>query len=470
MISGDTTATLKGLTDQAQALQQQGKQYEAIDLYTKAATVYPNSAVAEHNLAAALGDVGRAVEAESRIRRAFAKGLNVPESWLVLARALLAQGKLDESRSAFERTIELNPEMSVALYELVQLIWMTTGDSAAAFAPLDAKIRANPDKADLYGTKARVLMYTDGAQATYDFVTASLERWPDDGKLLGVGVDSAVRVGETRAAVEMSDRLISMRPDSAGAKEMRAIALLAAGRADEVLQLAKEACDAYPRDQHSRAILATAARLVGDGIYKELCDYDEFVRPYQLTVPQGWVSLNEYLSALGIALRERHPFKTHPFSNSEEHGSKISDLLEMDDPALKAFREAVTPAVDAHLVHLGTGTDPLRSRNTGRWRIDGIWSVWLKPNGFHHNHVHPAAWLSSACYIELPDSVSAGGQEGWIKFGEPGLVTRPKLTQEHVLKPEPGMLALFPSYMWHGTIPFSGDEPRLTVAFDIVPD
>ena len=76
MISGDTTATLKGLTDQAQALQQQGKQYEAIDLYTKAATVYPDSAVAEHNLAAALGDVGRADEAESRIRRAFAKGLN----------------------------------------------------------------------------------------------------------------------------------------------------------------------------------------------------------------------------------------------------------------------------------------------------------------------------------------------------------------------------------------------------------
>ena len=31
------------------------------------------------------------------------------------------------------------------------------------------------------------------------------------------------------------------------------------------------------------------------------------------------------------------------------------------------------------------------------------------------------------------------------------------------------MLVLFPSYMWHGTIPFSGDQPRLTVALDIVP-
>jgi len=470
VISGDTTVTLKGLTDQAQALQQQGNQHGAIDLYTKAATMYPDSAVAEHNLAAALGDIGRASEAESRIRRAFAKGLNAPESWLVLARALLAQGKLNEAKNAFERTIELNPDMFVAHYELAQLIWMSTADSAAAIAPLDAELKANPDKVELYGTKARVLMYTEGAQATYDFVTASLKLWPNDGKLLGSGIDSAALVGELRSAVEMSDHLISMRPDSAAAQEMRAIALLASGRADEVLPMAKAMCAAYPGDQHALAILATASRLVGDARHKELYDYDEFVRPYQLVTPQGWESLDEYLSVLGASLRERHPFATHPFSNSEEHGSKISDILEMDDPAIKAFREAVTPAVDEHLAHLGTGTDPMRSRNTGAWKIDGIWSVWLKPDGFHHNHVHPAAWLSSACYIELPDSVSAGGQEGWIKFGEPGLVTRPKLAHEHAVKPEPGMLVLFPSYMWHGTIPFSGDEPRLTIAFDIVPE
>ena len=226
---------------------------------------------------------------------------------------------------------------------------------------------------------------------------------------------------------------------------------------------------ADPGDQHALAMLATAGRLVGDASYKELYNYDDFVRSYTLSTPSGWDSLTEYLQDLGAALRARHPFETHPFSNSEEHGSKISDLLEMDDPAIKAIREAIGPALDAHIQHLGTGTDALRSRNTGRWKIDGIWSVWLKPDGFHHNHVHPTGWLSSACYIELPDSVAAGGQEGWIKFGEPGVVTQPKLAHEHAVQPEPGMLVLFPSYMWHGTIPFSGDKPRLAIAFDIVP-
>ena len=37
------------------------------------------------------------------------------------------------------------------------------------------------------------------------------------------------------------------------------------------------------------------------------------------------------------------------------------------------------------------------------------------------------------------------------------------------MRPKPGRLALFPSYMWHGTVPFTTDESRLTIAFDAVP-
>jgi hypothetical protein len=49
------------------------------------------------------------------------------------------------------------------------------------------------------------------------------------------------------------------------------------------------------------------------------------------------------------------------------------------------------------------------------------------------------------------------------------VATAPKLDPEHFVKPEPGMLVLFPSYMWHGTAPFGGKEPRLTIAFDVAP-
>ena len=93
----------------------------------------------------------------------------------------------------------------------------------------------------------------------------------------------------------------------------------------------------------------------------------------------------------------------------------------------------------------------------------------LAPNGYHAPHVHPEGWLSSACYIDLPAVVDAGGREGWIGFGAPPFACAVPTPPEYFEKPEPGKLVLFPSYMWHGTVPFTGDETRLTIAFDVVP-
>ena len=50
------------------------------------------------------------------------------------------------------------------------------------------------------------------------------------------------------------------------------------------------------------------------------------------------------------------------------------------------------------------------------------------------------------------------------------LVTTPALSPEYSVRPAVGMLVLFPSYFWHGTVPFYSDQARLTVAFDAVPD
>jgi hypothetical protein len=57
-----------------------------------------------------------------------------------------------------------------------------------------------------------------------------------------------------------------------------------------------------------------------------------------------------------------------------------------------------------------------------------------------------------------------------LTFGEPSIATTPPLPAEYSVRPGVGMLVLFPSYFWHGTVPFSSDQPRLTVAFDAVPD
>ncbi|HUO01210.1 MAG TPA: putative 2OG-Fe(II) oxygenase, partial [Rhizomicrobium sp.] len=94
----------------------------------------------------------------------------------------------------------------------------------------------------------------------------------------------------------------------------------------------------------------------------------------------------------------------------------------------------------------------------------------LFSSGFHTNHVHSQGWISSAYYVDLPASVAAGaGVEGALKFGESPFGLGDKDRPQRMVKPSVGKLVLFPSYFWHGTVPFTSDRARLTVAFDVVP-
>src|ERR1700722_11083714 len=83
-------------------------------------------------------------------------------------------------------------------------------------------------------------------------------------------------------------------------------------------------------------------------------------------------------------------------------------------------------------------------------------------------HGHPGGWISSCYYVDLPDAVKdEAGQQGWIKFGEPSFDVG--LTVRRAIQPAVGRLVLFPSYLWHGTVPFHDRHPRTTIAFDVLP-
>ena len=54
-------------------------------------------------------------------------------------------------------------------------------------------------------------------------------------------------------------------------------------------------------------------------------------------------------------------------------------------------------------------------------------------------------------------------------FGQPPEELQLDFPPRRVIHPEPGKLALLPSYMWHGTVPFKDKQSRVTVTFDTTP-
>jgi len=170
-------------------------------------------------------------------------------------------------------------------------------------------------------------------------------------------------------------------------------------------------------------------------------------------------------------LESLHRYRAHPFQQSVRGGGQLPlNAAELALPAIAGLFEQFHDAVSRHLACISPG-DAFGVRNTGRFAITGAWSVRLASGGYHTDHVHQRGWLSSAFYVAVPPNVmrDATGKGGWLRLGKPGVATRPPLGADHHVPPQPGRLVLFPSYVWHGVEPFQSAEPRLTIAFDVLP-
>jgi uncharacterized protein (TIGR02466 family) len=444
---------------------------EALKFNQQATRLYPTSGVAWHNLAATLGDMGRGAGSKAASEQAFKRGLDVAETWSVYARALLSVGELDAAEEAYIQSLRRNRADVEMSTELANVIWMRRGDMASAQGVLDGAFRAGAPAGILLISKAKLLEASGDQAAAANLLAQGVERLPGEMSVLLAATQAAVETGAMGAAQRFIAMALQQAPDRPEVLNQATIVQLAAGRADEALKTAKRGLAIDPNNQSLWGWAATAARALGDPLYEEVCDYEQVVRAYQIETPAGWPSLEAYLADLAASLERMHPFTLHPFHQSVRHGSQtMQPLLGSDDPALVAFFQAIDKPIREYMAHVGQGADVLRRRNTGRYTLDGAWSVSLKPGGFHKDHFHPQGWLSSAFYVQTPDrALDAGDRQGWIRFGRPPLKLDPPLEAAHYVRPQPGRLVLFPSYLWHGTEPFTTDEKRLTLAFDAVP-
>ena len=463
----DTTTDLVLLSAFGAALQVAGQFEEAVAVFRRAAEAWPASAVAEHNLAGALSDLQSFPDSEAAARRAFAKGIDAPESWLVLAQALAGQGRTDEARRAYQEALNRRPDYSGAMGALARLIWMETGDALSALEVFERPSEAAKRNPWILSEKAKLLETMGDRPAAYNALRAALAL-ADDALLHQYATQVAANIDPDRARFH-AERAFALKPNNYGVIAALCQANLAVGRPDVANNLAAQLCRRNPLDQYALALQATAWRMLGDVRHEKLYDYDAFISRSIIDTPNGWNSLDAYLGDLAAALGALHTDKAHPVGQSLRYGTQTRlDLTLSQDPVIKAFFEAIDSPIRRHISGLKAGSDPLQARKRANYAFNGAWSVRLRSSGFHVNHVHPQGWLSSACHISLPEAIDQG-REGWLCFGEPGIPTEPRLAAEHFIKPAPGVLVLFPSYMWHGTTPFTDDAARLTIAFDVVP-
>ena len=469
-LSGIADADL--LAQHIAALGTLGRHSEAVSAYRRLVAAEPDNLVAAHALAIALNMANQPEEGERVAHTALGRGHRTAALYHTYARSLIARGARERAEAALRDCVQLEPRLVDAQNSLAQLIWMRTGDIGQATEPFNRALQSFANDEALWAAKAAILQGAGDPRAAYACLAPLAARAQAPPMLLVRAGLAALEFDQT-AALTLAERALSVVPTNTAARTLRVAACLGMGEARTALTYCEPLLALSPDDQYLIALQTTAWRLLGDERYARYCDYAHLVMSQPLEAPPGWPDLLSFLADLHISLNRLHDPHGHPLLfQSLRHGTETTeDLARSTDGAIQALFSTFAAPIRQYLEQLGPGPDPLRRRNFVRWRFNGSWSVRLRTAGHHANHVHPRGWLSSACYIELPDCMRAAhAQEGSLKFGEPGIATQPALTAEYSVRPSVGLLVLFPSYFWHGTVPFGGDQPRLTVAFDVVPD
>lgn len=452
-------------------LQKRGNQEAALGMFQTVSDRTPENAAAHNGMGLALKVLGFIDPAVEALQKALSLRPDSADVCVNLASALAQAGREEEAVAAYERALALAPD-NLEIHQWFQG-YLGVIAHPRYLDSLRERLEDDPANAGFATTLARKLLLEHRAPEAVQTLERAIAANADVPQLHAELAHVLRESDAFDAALDAARQAHRFAPGDATIQRELATAIMAAGDDyEEAVALLAALLDQDHHNQGLWALYTTALRYAGHtAAYRHLTDYDLLVNPRTIATPPGYPDLDTFVAELRRHLLRLHTTRRHPVEQSMVHGTQtLDDLLSRRDPTVVLLANALEVALNDIVSRLPDDrSHPVLSRNTGAIRFSDSWSVRLLREGFHKNHFHSAGWLSSAFYVAVPELVNRGRGEGWIKFGEPGFRAREPLDAEYWVKPEPGVLVAFPSYLWHGTVPLEDDAERMTVGYDILP-
>jgi len=443
----------------AKAQLAQSKYSEAVKVLEKLVQGKPDHYDGHYNLGVAYMNTGRAEQAAERFNFVVEKTAPSADAFTNLGAALYEMEKFADAAEAYKKAVELKPDYVPALRNL--------GASLRKMNRLE--------ESETYLSKIPFLMPRFAAGH------------------LSLGVTQRM-LGKTDKALKCFETVLSLEPDNREAHNELGNVHYAAERYDDAAR------------HFGRVETKLARAMVLEAKHQAGIDRDELLA--------GLLALNkaEQDNLRGAAfsafasqqydVEDSHPFAPSPLEFVSINA--LDDVLEAEPDFLNDLMveaEKVAAFWENHTTRGGYQThgnlfdeaevfarlEDIIRKQLQRYRdersgsdagiirqfpkcydLDG-WHVKLLKSGHQKPHIHSRGWVSGVFYLKVPDNMA--GDEGAISFSLHGYNYR-KVKEDIpqlVHKPKAGELVLFPSSLFHSTVPFESDEDRQCIAFDMIP-
>ena len=243
--------------------------------------------------------------------------------------------------------------------------------------------------------------------------------------------------------------------------------LFALGRYDEFYEKQTTSQGKYTNNIRAAAISAFASQQLGRSNPHPFCPSPlDFIEVYENL---GGVSAGEkLLKEITAELRGRESVWEPPWNTTKNGFQTSADLFIKPSALIVKLEQIIKDRIEDYRLKFSSEDCVFLRQFPKSISLVG-WFVRLLKDGHQSSHIHTGGWLSGVLYLQLPSNPDPN--EGSIKFSLWGY-NYPMLNKnypEKVYHPKSGDIILFPSSLFHETIPFHSDEERMTIAFDLKP-
>ena len=462
------------LNNMGLALQKLDDPQGAIDHFDRAVRLAPQEWEILHNLGVVLQEAGLLEQAADVLSEAIHQKNDSADSHATLAVVRFGLGDPEAGFEECWKALELDPEhwgahrcfmdMKLGLEkpEEVHLSYQWACDEHPGNVRLWVGLGA---------AYAEVKAYQDAEDRLRHAVSID-PNLAEAHSVLGKALFGQERYEE---AIEAYQRATELDPEDAATLESYGRCLMQAGQFAEAVPQLERAHRIMPRNNSIMGWLTVAMTETDDPRVEDILDYDRDIVTRFITAPEGFDSVEDFNETLHRELEEQHELRPVPKDQTMQGGTQIpGNVFSETTESAQALRQAIHQTIQDYIADLERDPEhPFLRYLNPKFRFIDSWSTILYGAGvgYDMSHIHVEAWLSGVYYVkipEFPEEVWETG-EGCIQFGEPpdGFVSEKNRTRR-LVRPQAGMLALFPSYVWHGVRPFNREGTRHAIAFDVV--
>ncbi|MGJ8620377.1 MAG: tetratricopeptide repeat protein [Methylophilaceae bacterium] len=403
----------------------------AIANYQKAITLNPKFFEAYGNLGTVYQRLGQLDEAINSYQKGLAINTQDARGYFNLGTALRDKGSLSEAIASYRKAIALFPNYTDAYNNLGETL-RDSGDMDAAVKHYQQALSRNPNHPNAnYNMGEFLYLAKKYSEAANFFERAQLDDWQARQMYCLYKAERYEDFKTTLDHVVLHTRHTS--PFIATLSTHYAINF----KQEDPYNFCKNGCD-YVYQKSITELAEPNSPLLKELLYDiEHADIAERV--------QGMLNYGRQ-SAGNLFKRPEASFR------------KLGDIVKQEFKNYKA--------------HFAASNCELIQSFPEELAFTSSWYVIMQQGGSISSHIHEIGWISGAVYLSIPES---DGKEGAFEYGTHGdsyPILPPNSEHDfpiaHTL-PNIGDIVLFPSSLFHRTIPFQANEKRICIAFDLKP-